>query len=454
MRLLVLLLVILITAALTVFSILRTPSFQVVAGRLAAGFLSKKLNTEVYLDRLRLSESLYLQINGLQVNDHHRNVMLKVDELRLKADYFSIRDRLFRFDRVMLDSGRFILQKYPGDSLLNLGVFLQGFQPDSVPEADTLPDRPWSFYCKELLLNDFAFGISQGPSEAPAEGIDFNDLFLSEIFVDLKEIAVIGDSVSSFVDHISCKEKSGLELLHFSGDARVSSSGIRLDQGQVSTGQTGLDLDLAFLYDDYDDLSWFLDSVRINTILRSSLVTLSDIGYFAPEMFKMDDPVMISGLISGTVSDFMARELFFKTGEFTEFRGEFGMKGLPDFDNSYITANIEEFVTTPEDLSSFNLPLEPSNLELPPQLKKLGFTTVKGNFAGYPLAFSTALDISSDAGALKLKGSLSDHTMPGTFVFEGDVTGEQIQLGDLLESKDLGMVNFELELDGNGSALE
>jgi len=446
--------VILITAALTVFSILRTPSFQVVAGRLAAGFLSKKLNTEVYLDRLRLTESLHLQLNGLQVNDHHRNVMLKVDELRLKADFFSIKNRLFRFDRVMLDSGKFMLQKYPEENLLNLEVFLQGLQPDSIPEADTLPYRPWSFYCKELLMNDFTFGLRQGTPETHAEGIDFNDLFLSGIFIDLKEIAVVGDSVAAFVDHISCKERSGLELLHFSGDARVSSSGIRLDQGQVSTGQTGLDLDLELLYDDYPDLSWFLDSVRINANLRSSLVTLSDIGYFAPEMFKMDDPVMISGLITGSVSDFMARELFLKTGEFTEFRGDFGMKGLPDFNNTFIIANIEEFITTPEDLASFNLPMEPSNLELPAQLKKLGFTSVKGDFTGFPLAFNTGLTIRSDAGTLKIKGSMSDRAIPGKFVFEGDVTGDQILLGDLLEIEDLGTVNFEFELDGNGKALE
>ncbi len=95
---------------------------------------------------------------------------------------------------------------------------------------------------------------------------------------------------------LPARKNQALNCLIYPGDAQVSSSGIRVKDGQISTGQSSLDLDLDFLYDGYHNLSDFLDSVRIHAVIRSSMVTLSDVGYFAPELFTMDDPVMLSGL--------------------------------------------------------------------------------------------------------------------------------------------------------------
>jgi hypothetical protein len=454
LKLAVLLFVILITAVFTLYSILQTPSFQVLAGRLAAGFLSRHFNSEIYLDRLRITESLDIQLQGLKVNDYRNKEMIRVDDMRVKIDNFSLKGHMLRFDKVSLDSGGFFLETYPGDSLSNLDVFLSGFRPDTLFINDTVPSKPWNIYCRELIADNFSFGLRNDPVDSLPAGIDFNDLLLSGIYIDLKEISVLGDSITAFVEHISCREKSGLELLNFSGDAKVSSSGIRLRGGQLSTGQTSLDLDLDFLYDEYGKLSDFLDSVIIKANIRSSLITLSDIGYFAPELMVMDDPVLFSGQVEGPVSNFIATGLNIKTGDFTEFNGTIRITGLPNIDSTFFDLNIYSFITTPEDLAGFNLPLDPPNLVLPAQVSKIGFTSVSGIFKGFLNDFNTSLTIKSDAGNLQVKGALFDNAAEGVKVFSGEIYGDMVNSGLILETGDLGTLNFEFEFDGKGHSVD
>ena len=446
--------VIFITAVFTLFSLFRTPSFQVLAGRLTAGYLSKHLHTQIYLDKVRITDLLFLQFKGLQVNDHHDRKLLRIEDLSVKIQELLLNDQYIGFERVSIDSGEFYLEKYPEDSLLNLAIFLQGFQHDSIVIEDTLPSPAWTFKCHELIIDKFTFGLRNDTVATAYPGIDFDDMLLSGIYVEMKEINVIGDSIAAFIEHISSLEKSGFELLNFSGDARVSATGIRLKGGQVSTGRSSIDLDLDFLYDGYDQLSWFLDSVTIRSKIRSSLLTPGDIGYFAPELLHMEDPVMFSGMVEGAVSDFVARDLKINFGEFSEFEGEFGMKGLPYIDSTFFSLNLDHLTTVPEDISGFDLPLENSTLDLPPQVLQMGFTTISGRFEGYLSDFTTSLNVSSDAGNIVIDGSLSENAETGQMIFSASLAGNAVHLGNLLQSEELGTLDFELEAEGSGSTLD
>jgi len=444
--------VILLTGLLTLFSVLRTPSFQELAGRLAANYLSKQFKTEFFLDKLRISDFLYIEIKGLLINDNHRKELIRVDHLKVKINRLSLKQHVIEFERVSLDSAGLFLEKYPGDSVVNFAYFLEGFKSDTIVSSDTVVT--WSFFCNELVVNDLSFGYHSHQPEYKTEGIDYNNLLFSEIFLDIKDVSIIGDSVAAFLDHVACKEKSGIELLNLSGDAQVSSTGIRVKAGQISTGQSSLDLDLDFLYKDYHNLSEFLDSVSIHSVIRSSLVTLSDVGYFAPVLFKMDDPVMLSGLVDGPISDFSARDLIISLGEYTEFEGDISMKGLPDIYSTYVRLDIKKLNTTPEDIAAFNLPLENPNLKLPPQVEQIGFTRINGYYEGYFDDFKADLDLNSDVGNLKITGSLSRKNTGNEVIFSGDIIGTGVHLGNLLSSEELGTVSLEMELDGTASTID
>ena len=452
MRSAVLVIVILLTGLVTLVSILRTPSFQELAGRLAANYLSGQFKTEVFLEKLRISDLLFIEIHGLQVNDNHRKEMIRVNDLRVKINRLSLKKHIIEFERVNLDSAGLFIEQYPGDSLINFDYFLEGFKSDTIVTSDTAVT--WSYFCNELTANGLSFGYRFSEMDSATTGIDYNDLSFSEIFLNLKDIAIIGDSLAASIKHFSCKEQSGIQLISLSGDARVSSSGIRVKDALINTGKSNLDLDLDFLYKSYDDLSEFLDSVNIKSEIRSSMVTLSDVGYFAPELFKMVDPVMISGLVEGPISDFNARDLIISLGDFTEFKGDVSMKGLPYIDSTFFKLDIAKLITTPGDITGFNLPLENPNLVLPYQVEQLGFTTINGKYEGYFNDFKADLDIKTDIGSLKLNGSLSGKETGGEMVLDGNIQATDIQLGKLTGNGDLGAVSLELEFSGKGPTFD
>lgn len=442
---------ILLTGMLTLISVLRTPSFQQLAGRLAANFLSGQFHTEVLLDKLRISDFLFIELHGLQIKDNHSREMIRINGLRVKIRRLSLKKHTIEFGRINLDSAGLFLKKYPGDSIVNLGYFLKGFESDTVVTSDTVVY--WNFFCKDLTVEDLSFGYRNDQPDSLTGGIDYNNMLFTEIFLNLKNIAIIGDSLAASVEHISCKEQSGIELLDLSCNAKVSSTGIRVKNALINTGKSTLDLDIDFLYNNYDDLADFLDSVRINSVIRSSMVTLSDVGYFAPVMFKMTDPVMFSGLVEGPISDFTARDLVISLGDFTEFNGGISMKGLPDITSTYVKLDIKKLNTTPEDVAGFNLPLENPNIKLPPSVDQLGLTSIIGTIEGYYNDFKTDLDVQTDAGNLKAAGSLSGRNPDGQLMLDGNIKGADIQLGRLTGIEDLGTVSAELEFDGKGSTI-
>ncbi len=442
---------VLVTALVTLITTLRSPSFQELAGRIATGYLSEKYNIDIRLDKLRINDLLYLEIHGLLINDHHNREMLRVDEMRIKTDYISLSDRILYFDRVSLDSGGFHLEWYPGDSMINLNYFIERLASETA--ISDKPGKAWEIRCKDFSVDGMAFTYFSGDTNYWA-GINFENLGISNVFIDIKDIIILDDSITAYVDHIAFSEKSGFELLNFSGDTRVSQSGILVKGAQISTGSTSLDLDLEFAYNGYEKLGWFLDSVYMDATVRSSLVTFADIGYFAPELMGMQDPVMFSGQVKGPVSNFMATGLNLSLGEFTEFEGEISMKGLPDFYSTFTRLQIDKLNTTPEDISSFILPLTGNDSLFPAELIKIGFTSAWGWFEGYPENFSTSLEINTDVGSLTIDGDLSAKSADSIIDFSGIITGTSIQLGEILSSEDLGTVNLDLKFEGAGSSFE
>ncbi|MBW6461373.1 MAG: hypothetical protein K0B08_12450, partial [Bacteroidales bacterium] len=426
---------------------MRTPSFQHLAAKIASGFLSKELNTPIYINKLRISGMLDVRLGGVKLLDIKGQPMLELGVLHVKTEKISLKDHRIDFKFIRLVDGGFFLRKYENDSLLNLNYFLKNFEG---AEPDSIPAPVWKLSCKSLILDDLAFGFRDEHKDRVPEGMDFSDIFISEIFINLWDIAVDGDSISAIVGHLSCVDKSGLSVQHFSGKSQVSSSGIRVEKLNLETGQTSLDMDLAFLYDGYNNLGYFLDSVFIIADIRSSLLTLSDIGYFAPVLVPMTDPVMFEARVDGTVSDFAASDLNIKTGNHTEFSGDISLKGLPDVNNTFTSLDIKKLTTTPEDVIKFHLPLEKQLTRFPDPVNELGITTIKGKIAGFPDEFRARLDISSDMGKLSVSGKYFGRDPLELATYFGEVTGTEIRLDKITGNHDLGTVDVDLEYQGRG----
>lgn len=440
-------LVVVLTAMLTIYSLLRTPSFQKFAARIAVEYVSKNYGIEVYLDKLRISDMLSIELEGLVVKDHHKNTLLNAKDLRVQIREISLKEKYIWLSRVIVDRLDFMLHQYKGDSLVNMDVMLHKL-PRGPSDTTSTTSTPWTIYCDDLTLAGTSFGFTDDGVAHDGEIIDFTDILIRDINLEAKDVAVIGDSIATRIQHLSFHEKSGLQVNDFKAIASVSSSGIRAENLQLKTNHTTASMDVDFLYHGMDKLAYFLDSVIIDARIRTSVLTLSDIGCFAPELKKMDDPIMFSGNVKGSITDFAAKDFKFSIGNLTEFQGDVAMKGLPDIYTTYWDVNFREFMVTVEDFMNFSLPVPDNSIELPDQLKKMGLTGIKGTFKGFYNDFKADLAVTSDIGAVTVTGTMNTDARSGDPVYSGEVAAKSLSLKVLTGSKELGLCDVDLEFEG------
>lgn len=432
--------------AVTIYSVLRTPAFQRFAGRMAADYITSGFGIEVYLDKLRLSDMLYLELEGLKVFDHHKQVILEAGNLRVQIKELSPRENIFRMESLSLTDAGFYLHWYAADTAVNLDYLLA---PLGSTSADTAVSRkPMTVTCGEISLNNVAFGFTDDRFGHPGDRMDFKDIFISDIGFLAKEVSINGDSIVANIRQLTFQEKSGLKVFEFSAETSVSPTGIRTRGLGLKTDRIAANMDLNFLYHGYDKLGYFIDSVYIKADIRESLLTLADLGCFAPELRNMEDPVLFSGEINGYVSDFATRDFRFNLGNFTEFSGHVALRGLPDIYATYAKLDIEQFIVAVEDIGSFNLPVPEGHLILPGPLGELGIASLTGTYEGLYNDFKADLQLVSDLGSVNFKGFLKVDEKTRQPVYSGNVYGQSLDLKALTEIEELGLTDLDIEFEG------
>ena len=201
--------------------------------------------------------------------------------------------------------------------------------------------------------------------------------------MNIDNVSIINDSITANVNNISLNEKSGFVLNGLSGNFTVGSFGIIAKNLKINTPKNSIDLDLHFTVNSFADFSDFIDKVKIDADFRPSVINLTEVGYFAPVMYPMDNRIKVMGTIKGYVSNFKARQFKFAVGSNTQFRGDIQMNGLPDINETFTHLSVSSFITTAEDISNFRLPTENPKIDIPDFLQKLGNVNITGKFTGF-----------------------------------------------------------------------
>lgn len=445
----ILFLAVVVTLLVTTYSIVRTPSFQKYAGRMAASYLSDLLGSEVLLDKIRISDGLLLQLRNFSVRDHKGNFIIAVDELEVSAGRISLKKHTAVLRYIRLEGGELSLVTYREDSLMNIRMLLDRLTSPS-EQADSSAPAAWKLSCRNVRLENMRFVLRDENLMAPTEGIDFMDMELSGIGLNAENFYMEGDSVSADILSMQAEEKSGFVLKKFSGEAGFSSRSIVVDGLDLLTNRSALNLDLVFTYPGLHAFNSFLDSVTISSTLRDCQLNLADIGYFAPELLIMDDLVRFSGTIHGTVSDFQAGEFSFDVGDYTHFIGSVSMTGLPDIYATDATVEFDHMTVAAADLERFALPGSIRYLYVPDILDKLGVITLSGRYSGVynDFLFNSRLETALGNLDADIRLGLDDTT--GHVVYAGSLAGARLNIGELLEDPALGMLDLDAEIRGEG----
>ena len=424
---------------------------------MATDYLTKELNTNVHIDKVKISSFKEVSLRNVFVEDLHKDTLLFAGKLSVNLNWFSIEKRKLHFREIKVDSAVFQLKEYKGFKKTNLGFILNYFNPQTTNEKIVIndtshiePSKPWDIKLGSLIVEQSEF-VYQNQNMGKIQGqMDYNDMKVSGINLDLQNFSNKGDTLFAKINHLSAGERCGFILDSLSGDFKFSSRVLQVKDLHVLTPLNDLKMDLEFSYKSLAAYLNFIQEVKIESHIEPSIVNLAEVGYFAKVMYPMDNRIKLSGDLRGTVDNFKAKNFKFAYGKTTQFRGNITMSGLPEVRETFTHLSIRDFVTSASDVGSFGLPTAKVFIPLPGVIQNFGTVKIKGQFTGFYNDFVSNANFRTDIGNVNTDLVLKVNSS-NTIAYSGNVKAVNLDAGRLLNVDDnMGLLTFKAGVDGSG----
>ena len=441
---------------ITLYLVFRSEAAQELMVRLAADFFSKELKTEIRIAGFDISFKNGLLIEDILVRDQHKEIIFSARQLGVRPGFFSFKKRKLNISKVLIDKGIVQLLTHRGDSALSLQFIIDYLSSkDTGKKTDTTPAAPWHISISSVNLKDTRFHM-QDMNEPPApEGMDYTNLDVSAINLEITDVAFEGDTIVGNIHHLAARERSGIVLHNLSGEFQVGPRFLKAHKLKIVTDHSDLALTFDFLYDHWGAYNDFLNKVTIQAEIEPSYLDLQDIGYFAPELLVMKDRIRLSGNIKGTVSNFKARDFRFAFGKNTFFHGNISALGLPDVEETFIDLNVKAMNTNKEDIESLLIPGDMRRLELPGMLANIGVVNFKGVFTGFYNDFVANVHVNTSLGSVGADLSLKKQKGSSLIGYNGQLNVSSFDIGKMTGSTEyLGIVTLRADVNGKGFSLK
>lgn len=430
---------------------LQLPAVQTWLAHRLSDYLSNAWDTRVSVGTVKIDLWANLSATDIYIEDRQGDSLIYIAEVDAENYSYDGESGKLVINRLHLNQPYFNLVRHSGDSLLNYSFLVDYFQTN-----DTTPSNNFIAVNHAHILGGRFNFIDENETRETSSGIDWQNIQLSNIELEVNEFRLQNDSIHSFISHLALNEVSGFELKEFAQEFTMVNGDIRMQNTELITGESHIRGDLGFTFKSVDDFDLFETAVPMHHELRNSRLNLIDLAYFSPELKGFDIPLTIDGTIKGTVANLRGRNLDLKFKNASRFRGKVDLEGLPDIDRTYITMDIDELTTTKEELEQ--IPLSPFDgktfLKVPDNISYLGQITYRGDFTGFISDFVTYGMVSTAIGNVNADISFKEEPSIQDYAYSGAIHMQQFQLGTFYQSDMLGAISCDLDIQGTGLELQ
>ena len=424
----------------------RDITVQSMIARSVAGELAQRLNADVKIKTFYITEKLEICLEDVQINDIYGYPLFMIGKMDARISPTVDADEL-RFKEIYLKDVLGRLVKYEDCKKLNVRELfsqLGGNKDDIKTESD---DSEFHLKIDNFRLdNGHVVYWNQHKDKPEKMSMDWAHIDIDSIYGVISDLEVRQDSVLGYVHTLKGKDKCGLVLDDASGDVLFCEKCLNIDSLKLFTGESHVDLDLRFEYNNSSAYYEFVDSVRIIGNVRPSTLLLSDLKYFSWVLRKMPDKFDFTAYYDGTVSDFTVSDFVADFGKESHIDADVSFTGLPEFFDSYMDITFRELLSSYEDTKNFAIPIESKTVPIPQELSDIGTYMLAGTFQGYANDFKTQFSLASDIGDIDAEIYLNTTEESG-YTFE--IGANRLNLSSLLGLDD-SEVTFSIEMNGQG----
>jgi len=411
-----------------------------------ASSISKKTGNHLSIKTLEIDMKRGLEATGVDLKDNRGRPMLKIGRLKAQPEWLNLFTGRLRFRSATLDTVdfRMVIRKGQNDySFVQFINKLSGTDTASSPGG-----KPFRLNFRRINLSHVHFILHNENYTDTLEPhtIDFNDLDMRHVNIQIKKFNLTGGTLHFVITNLNGIERSGFQIKKLKTDMTINPRHFSFKNTYVETNHSVIRVNYEMQGADWGSYRDYYDSVKMVAKFGPSVLDMSDLGYFSSVMFTMPNKLKIlGGSAEGPLIDLHSKNLDVKYGEKTHFMGDVAFKGLPDFYNSDIHANIKKLMVSFPDLKSFGLPGDSTwHLTLPDAIKGFKPMEFSGIFNGKYGDFFTKLNIHpEDHGLLDLGIALK--TNKDTLVrIKLNMKGTDFPLNEIMNSSGmLGDASFQ-----------
>jgi len=428
---------------------------QTWAAKKATAYLSEKLKTKVDIKSLYLKPFSSVVLEGFYVLDKKQDTLLSTPKLTVDISGFSlissINQRTLILSLVQLDNGSAYL-KNQKDSTSNLKFIIDYF---NTPDTSKTPSAPWKIDLEKVAINNFHFRFKNQLVDTAMAQVNFDDIDVKHFSTVIEHIDLVHHLFKGKIDRLTLRDKSGFYLKNLSGNATVDTNQILVQNMHVQTLHSDLKNYFRMRFKSFDDVgSHINDRVYMEGDFKSSQISSSDIAYFTDGLEKTKFDLGLDGHIKGYVNNLKAKDLLITGGQATYVKGDFSLKGLPDWNNTFLELNFEQVATNKKDLdflySNFS---GKANAKVPDIIAKFGEVNFTGRFTGLQNDFVAYGTFKTKLGRFDPDINLKINKA-GVPSYSGKIATYNFDLGSLLDVSDLGRTTLTANVTGGGDDIK
>lgn len=411
-------------------------------------------NVEEKVDSLNQKKPMKLGLNGIKLTnfnidygDDNTKTFAKVlfKELSTKVNSIDLENNDYNVGNVYLTGAN-----------INANLYLptENANPkNEEPEVSksSAKEKAMKVILGKLLLDDVKVAYNNTAIAPTRSGMDFNHLNFAKLNLDVRNFKMENNGFAGSVKSAEIQEARGLNVQKFNTDFVYAEKEAYLKNLYLQTPKTILRDEVVLNYNSIEQLSSNLGAVKISADIRDSKIGFSDILNLAPTLRNTapfnkypNATLNVNAFIRGTVNDLSIQNLKVSGLDKLRVLASGKIKNAMNPDQLYYDLNVAELSTASKTI--YNLVPKntiPNNITLP------SFMTIRGTAKGSTQIFDTNLRLTSTLGNAAVIAK-ADIRRKNRETFDVKANLQSLQIGKIIQNKDLGSITAQINAKGQG----
>jgi hypothetical protein len=431
---------------------LRSPKVQTWIAQKAAAYISDELKTNVTIGGVDIEFFTKAVLEDIYIEDQHGDTLLFAEKLKADIRSFDRKAQFLAVKDISLVNATIKLKKYGGERGLNYRFILLYARKGNKPKEPS--SSKWNVKLDGVTLENVRVAYIDTRYPGESRVLNPENILVTKINANLSNFDQVADTSYFKINYLNAREKSGFVVDKMDARVAITDKKIQLDDLEIKTPGSHI---LGFMDFSFDSIEAFEDDfnhqVRMDAHLSNSQLEMGDLAFFAPELIGIQQKLLITGDISGTVDRLRCKNTEIRFGKSSRIYGNFSFNGLPNIDETNMNLKIKELSTNAADLRELPMPPFESKkkIVIPDEIALLGNARFVGSFEGFISDFVAHGKLTTAIGNLTLRNlAMVD---PGEGVpeqYNGELFAENFELGRYLDIPDMGKITADLNVEGSG----